>query len=236
MASVIIAIQARSTSERLPGKVLMDIEGKPLLQYVIDECKKCAQHVELRNTKVKECRTVVVCPTGDKLISVFNEKVPIFQGPEHDVLSRFYNLAQVWEPTYIVRISGDCPLIQSTEITKHINTAVMNDKDYTSNVQEEIRTVYDGADIEVLSARALQWLNTNAKDPKDREHVTTLLRRQEPPWLKVAHVISRIYTADTMLSVNTQEDLDRVRFHVRKIKEAEEWATKRHGRESVFKY
>lgn len=217
--NVLIGIQARSTSSRFPRKSFAMLGDKPLLQHVIDACQKSAVYENKfsikKGTLVKVC---VLVPYGDEISKSF--RANIIEGPEDDVLTRYVMAAEKTNADYIVRITADCPLIPPFLISKHITAAVMNKHDYLSNVDERIRTNFDGLDCEVISKEALAWLNENATDPKDREHVTTKFRREPPKWANVGHVVGYADFSDVKLSVDTPEDLERVRKHYDKIQNA----------------
>lgn len=197
---------------------------KPILQHVIDACSKAAMYENKFSAKKNTLvQVAVLCPFEDEITHSFRCKV--IEGPEDDVLSRYVQAAEKTNADYVVRITADCPLIPPYLISKHITAAVVNKHHYLSNVDERIRTSVDGVDCEVISKEALHWLNENAKDPVDREHVTTLIRRQPPGWANIGHVVSYLDLSGLKLSVDTPEDLDRVRQHYDKIQGAIESAS-----------
>jgi spore coat polysaccharide biosynthesis protein SpsF len=228
---VIIGIQARSTSSRFPGKVFEMLGDKPILQHMIDNAKEACVYLN----KFKERNTFTVLaglcvPWGDPIKDKFKDKISVIvEGPEDDVLARYKILMDKMYGDYVVRITADCPMIPSYVITKHINTAVKNHYDYASNVDERIRTSLDGLDCEVISRRLLDYAHEHAKDRADREHVTTFVRREPPSWARVAHLIGYFDFAQVKLSVDTPEDLERVRAHYDRIKLAIERAEELHG-------
>lgn len=234
---VLIGIQARSTSTRFPEKVFELIGGKPLLQHVIDACVTSTVYInKLGHKKSVYAKVAVLCPEGDKIATEFSARAHVVTGSEDDVLSRYVKAAKKFECDYIVRVTGDCPLIPPHLITKHINAAVMNGHDYVSNVDERLRTSFDGLDCEVVSRRALEWLDENARSKEEREHVTVRLRTNPPEWLSVGHVIGYLNLADMMLSVNTKEDLARVREQFDSIEKAINVAERISGPKSVYRY
>ncbi len=225
--NVLIGIQARSTSTRFPRKSFAMLGDKPLLQHVIDACKKAAMYENKFSFKKHTLVNVaVLCPFDDEIVPGFKNTCRIIEGPEDDVLTRYVNAAEKTAADYIVRITADCPLIPPYLISKHITSAVVNRHDYLSNVDERLRTSFDGIDCEVISKEALAWLHVNATEPKDREHVTTLLRREPPKWANIGHVVGYIDLSDLKLSVDTPEDLERVKKHYDKINSAIESASK----------
>jgi spore coat polysaccharide biosynthesis protein SpsF (cytidylyltransferase family) len=237
--NVVIGIQARSTSGRFPRKVFETIDGKPMLQHVIDAANRAAKYLNNHTQKTKVMVNVaLVVPTGDEITSAFKKKVTVIEGDEKDVLSRYVTMAHRLDADYIVRLTGDCPLIPPFLISKHINTALKNELDYVSNVDENLRTSADGTDCEVMSRRVLDWLNTSATTTEDREHVTTLVRRQPPDWAigKIGHVVGFLNLSQLKLSVDTPDDLERVRWEHDRVKQAIDTAESRHGKGSVHRF
>lgn len=220
-AKVTIAIQARSTSSRMPRKIFEVIGKKRILDHVISQAQSSAHHI-MRSPKFNISTTVAVLyPTGDPLFESFRQSgVTMVDGPEHDVLARFKKAQVETDCDFIVRLTSDCPLIFDFMISKCIFTAVLNDFDYVSNVEEECRMVADGLDCEIMSRAALDWLDANATTKEDREHVTTAIRRVRPAVIRQAFISSRFDFSNEKWSVDTPEDLTRVRnlFHRREFK------------------
>jgi spore coat polysaccharide biosynthesis protein SpsF (cytidylyltransferase family) len=235
---VCIGIQARSSSKRFPRKVFEMIGDKPLLKHVIDACDKSAFYLN-RHTYQSKIRVsyAVLCPTKDEILHGFSQCAMIIEGPEDDVLSRYVLMANKLEADYIVRVTGDCPLLPHYLISKHIKLAVINEYDYCSNVDEKTRTAIDGHDVEVMSRRALQWADQNATDPSLREHVTQILRsNQIPPDFKMSTVINFLNQSHVKLSVDTIEDLERVRVEYERVMIPTARAENLFGRKRVHKF
>jgi spore coat polysaccharide biosynthesis protein SpsF (cytidylyltransferase family) len=210
MPEVLIAIQARSGSKRLPGKSLMVMDDKTMVAHVFQSAQIAASHINKAtgNTGVS-CKVCLVIPKDDPLKEHFLSR-DIIEGPEDDVLERYRLAYLAYNPDYMVRITGDCPLIIPTIIAKHIASAVGSQLDYCSNAYEEIRTFVDGYDVEVISAKALEWLFANVASSHDKEHVTTLLRSDPPRWVRFGVVIAHIDLSDIKLSVDTIADFEEV--------------------------
>lgn len=208
--SVLIGVQARSGSTRLPNKAFELISGRTMLDRVIEGCKNAANFIEKRHSGTKAA-VCVVTPKGDKIGEDFRGRVMVFEGDEFDVLSRYMVAMKSLKPDYLVRVTGDCPLIPPATIEGSVNLALKYEYDYVSNVDELCRTTIDGVDCEVISRRAMEWLSETAGTPTDREHVTTLLRRSPPEWCHHGAVMSSIDMSAVKLSVDTKEDLERVR-------------------------
>ena len=179
MPKVVIGIQARSGSQRLPRKAFELIGGRTMLDRVIDSCNKASIRIERDSNK---CSVVVLTPENDPIVKEFSNRVDILEGPEHDVLSRYAMLLGKYAPDFVVRITGDCPFIPHAIIAYMTGIAVKNRYDYFSNADERFRTSIDGSDCEIFSKRMLEYANESARKNYDREHVTTFMR-QSPPHL-----------------------------------------------------
>lgn len=215
-----IGIQARSTSSRLPGKISRSVGSRTVLERVIDASESCASYINRYSFSNRiHCGVFILVPEGDAIVeSLHMHRDKIIEGDENDVLSRYVKLQQETDADFIVRVTADCPVIPHFMIYKGVNVAVKNGLDYVSNVadlKEEMRVSIDGHDVEVLSKRALEYINQNARG-SDREHVTSLLRKLPPPSnIRFGGLFGHVdfYHPDfknVKLSVDTEEDLERV--------------------------
>jgi spore coat polysaccharide biosynthesis protein SpsF (cytidylyltransferase family) len=207
---VVIGIQARSGSTRLPRKAFERIGGRPMLDHVIEASKRAAKYIN-QHGEDSRCRVAIVTPSDDPIVRAFSNTCDVLEGPEFDVLARYNILIQTYKPEFVVRVTGDCPMLPPYVISKLIRLAMVYNYDYVSNVDERFRTAMDGSDCEVLSAKALSWCHEMATRPEDREHVTTFFRRNQPDWARVGHVGSYFDHSSIKLSVDTPQDLDAVR-------------------------
>lgn len=161
-------IQARMRSTRLPGKVLEEVAGRPLLWHVVHRVR-AAQLID----------NVVVATSVDKFddaIADFCEKnsITCFRGDHDDVLDRFYHAAKKHKSDVVVRITADCPLIDPKVIERVISTHFSQESDYTAN--NIIYTYPDGLDVEVFSMQALETAWKAAESQFEREHVTPYIK------------------------------------------------------------
>ncbi|MCX5815839.1 MAG: glycosyltransferase family protein [Proteobacteria bacterium] len=155
-------VQARMASSRLPGKVLKEVMGKPLLAYLIERLSfsKLLDKIILATTTNKE---------DDDIISfAVKEKILFYRGSENDVLDRYYKAAKEFQIGHIVRITSDCPLIDPYLCDKMISVCLNAKTDYVYTGP----TFAEGLDCEVLSFKALEkaWKESILKS--EREHVT----------------------------------------------------------------
>ncbi len=164
MPKVGIIIQARMGASRLPGKVLKDLGGKPVLWHMVERCK----HSKLANA-------VIVATSTEKADDAINQfcqsnNIEVYRGSQLDVLNRFASCAKEYELDVVVRITADCPLIDPAVIDGCIKMFLEGNADYVSNVLN--RNFPRGLDCEIFSAEALSSANENANLPAEREHVT----------------------------------------------------------------
>jgi spore coat polysaccharide biosynthesis protein SpsF len=188
-------IQARVGSSRLYGKVLMELNGKSILLNVIQRVKSShlVDEVMVVTTDLKEdFRIVEECKVHG---------IKCFQGSETDVLDRFYQ-ASKWtgmtERDTIVRITADCPFMDSKVIDLVISFYLSEHVDYASNVDPP--TFPDGLDVEVFRYNALVKAWNEASLFSEREHVTPYIRKN-----------SRIFRS---ANLECKEDLSMYRFTV----------------------
>jgi|APSaa5957512535_1039671.scaffolds.fasta_scaffold21678_2 glutamate-1-semialdehyde 2,1-aminomutase len=165
---IIALVQARMGSTRLPGKVLKKIVDKSLIELLL-----------VRLSRSKEIdKIVVVIPDkeqDDKLqLIVESLGFQCYRGSEKDVLNRFYESAKYFKADIIVRITGDCPLVDALLVDECIRGYKQSKVDYFSNINPA--TYPDGLDIEVMSFESLECANNKANLEHDREHVTPYIR------------------------------------------------------------
>lgn len=195
-------VQARMSSSRLPGKVLQEIEGLPMLHWVLER---------LRQSELID--SVVVATTtdqsDDKIIEYCTEQdVPVFRGDQYDVLDRFYQAAKANHADIVVRVTADCPLIDPTVVDETISLLLNDQLDFAANRLPPPwrRTFPIGLDVEVCTVPALERAWKEATAPHDREHVMPYLY-EEPGRFKVG-----IHDADedfgsARWTVDTPQDL-----------------------------
>lgn len=167
-ADVTVFIQARMGSTRLPGKVLMSLAGRPVLEHVIRRVRVSGvgEPVVVTTLSAKDLPIVAYCA---------EHGVRVFCGSENDVLDRFWQAAKLIDTVHIVRITADCPILDPEVVRRVVGTHLESGADYTSNVQVE--TFPDGLDVEVFRKTSLERAWNEAQLPSEREHVTPYIRK-----------------------------------------------------------
>lgn len=166
---ILAILQARVSSTRLPGKVLMPILGKPMLIRQIERVKRAGL---IDGLLVATSRDASDDPI-EKLC--LENHITCYRGKLDDVLDRFYQAAKPLRPDHMVRLTGDCPLIDPHLIDQVITFHLQEGFDYTSNTVEP--TFPDGLDVEVFRFSCLERAWEETKLPSQREHVTLFMYR-----------------------------------------------------------
>lgn len=195
---VVAIIQARFGSTRLPGKVLTDMAGQPMLGRVVDRVLQAhSLHEIIVATSVR--------PENDAICDyVESLGIKAFQGSEEDVLDRYYRCANLYRADHIVRITGDCPLLDPHVLDHVVEQHLMASADYTSNIFP-VRSYPRGLDVEVFKFKVLERLWQAAKSGYEREHVTPYIHRH--PGLFFIHSITNPDDySQLQWSVDTLED------------------------------
>lgn len=201
----VIILQARMTSSRLPGKVLMDLAGRPMLAQQLKRLKRCTQADEIVVATTTNA-------TDDPVVALAqSEDVRWYRGSEMDVLSRYAGAAREAKADVIIRVTADCPLIDPEETDRVIDALLVNRErcDYASNVVE--RTYPRGLDTEALFADALERVNRLAQSLAAREHVTYFILNQHPELFMIWSVTDSENNSGLRWTVDMEEDLDMVR-------------------------
>lgn len=191
-------IQARMGSERLPGKVLKDIAGKPMLEWVAHRVRQASLVDSLIIATTEEKKDDAVAALCQRLA------LSCFRGSTQDVLDRYYQAATKISANTIVRITADCPLIDPGLIDAVIAAHYKNQADYTSN--SLVRTYPRGLDVEVITMPALTRAWIESTEAYQRVHVTPYLY-YHPNIFRLFSVEGRHNYSHYRWTVDTQEDL-----------------------------
>lgn len=196
----IAIIQARMGSSRLPGKVLEDLAGEPVLTRVVNRVGRARtlDSVVIATTENKSDDVIVdLCKTKDW---------PFFRGSEDDVLDRYYQAALAFGADVIVRITSDCPLIESDIIDKVVSELMSHygDVEYVNNGLK--RSYPRGLDVEAMSFTALKTAWEEDPNPAWREHVTPYIWNN-PEKFRIRVVVNETDYSYMRWTLDTIEDL-----------------------------
>lgn len=199
---VLVVIQARTGSTRLPGKVLADLNGRPVLAHVVDRARRARSVAE-----------VVVATTigadDDAVVALCRSLgVATVRGPVEDVLTRYVMAARAHPADVVVRITADCPLLDWRLIDRVVGRLAREGAEYASN--ETPQTYPDGYDVEALTTACLKRVDGDARRPHEREHVTAHIRENLGLY-RVATVTCRTDLSAVRLTVDLPSDLARAR-------------------------
>lgn len=204
-------VQARMTSRRFPGKTMALLKGKPVIEHVLDNVRQ-----------IKGLHKIIVAvPDTDESEPILNfiveygHKIQNFCGSENDVLERYYQAARHFKLDIIMRITGDCPLINPRICEDVLGLHLSNGYDYTSNIFPA-RTFPKGHDCEVFSMDCLEVAYYESKKSVvmlsehmyNKEHVTPFM--QKHPEINRGLVKQKIDYSHINLCVDVPEDIQRL--------------------------
>lgn len=214
---IIAIIQARLGSTRLPGKVLLEIESQPVLQHIVNRLKK-----------VSKINKVIVATSNleinSKIISFCKKNnIDFFVGSEENVLDRFFNAAKVYKPNDIIRITGDCPLVDPETIEKLIDYYKLNNYDYCGVAtgagvadNDKIFRFPDGLDAEIFKYSVIEKAHINASKKIEIEHVTPFIW-SNPELFNLGVLKSDIDYTNYRLTLDNIEDYNLIKWIYSKL-------------------
>jgi spore coat polysaccharide biosynthesis protein SpsF (cytidylyltransferase family) len=213
---VLVIVQARMGSHRFLGKVLAGLCGQPVIQHVIERCKKAGP-------------TVLAIPSTDiEIVEAVGGLVAIYYHPgdENDVLSRYYHAAKAFKADVVTRVTGDCPMIDPGTIEAVVRLRDAARADYCAN-----EPYIPGFGLECFTFEALEEAYVKSTE---REHVTTYMRPPTTLMSGARLVEEDKYRPGVNLSIDTPKDLERVRQIMTDLgidcrtKEIVQWIDMRH--------
>lgn len=206
-------------SSRLPGKVMMEVRGKPLLYYIINQVKhsKKLDNLVIATTTLQEDDKIV------NYVELLEENV--FRGSSENVLDRYYQCATKFKADVIVRVTSDCPLIDPEVIDKCICEFEKSNLDYLSNInrKEGSKWIYHpsgfplGFAVEVFKYITLERAWKKAKKPSEKEHVTQYILNN-PNEFKIGNVENFEDQSDIRLTVDYMVDFQVVKAVIENFK------------------
>jgi spore coat polysaccharide biosynthesis protein SpsF (cytidylyltransferase family) len=190
------------SSSRFPGKVLEDLGGLPMIVFMVNRVRRAAT--------LDDVVVVTSVDASDNALAdvLSRHRIPCFRGALHDVLARYGAAAAAYEATEVVRLTGDCPLIDPSVIDSVILARREADADYASNIDPA--TYPDGLDVECCTRATLDVAVGKARELPEREHVT-LWMRNPTVGLKRTNVRAVVDCSALRLTVDYADDLAAVR-------------------------
>lgn len=201
---VICVVQARMGSTRLPGKVLSELGGQPMLGVMLDRLADVNAEIVVATSDL---------PVDDAIEElVRRRKIAVVRGSHADVLARYTTALSRHPADHVIRLTADCPLIDAGVVNDVLALHLATGADYTSNTHP--RTYPQGLDTEVIREESLQLAHRNASLHFEREHVTPFLYRHPERFNLVNQRLREDYSSHHW-TVDTPEDLEFVRqlFH-----------------------
>jgi spore coat polysaccharide biosynthesis protein SpsF len=195
-------VQARMTSTRLPGKVLLDLEGQPILDWVIERARAARTLDDVVIATTRNATDDPVVAAGERL------GVAVFRGDEDDVLARYREAAAAAKADVVVRLTSDCPLLDPAVIDLTVRRFREANVDYASNGL--VPSFPRGLDVEVFPRVHLEACYREAVQPYERAHVTPFFY-QHPERFRLLSVEAPSPHGDERWTVDTPEDLALVR-------------------------
>ena len=206
MPNTVAIIQARMASSRLPAKVLRDIAGKPMIVRVVERVKRA-------NTIDRVVIATTTDPSDDPIKDLCEgHGFACYRGNQFNVLDRYYQAAQLYNAEIIVRITGDCPMVDPTEIDHVVQELMEKQADFAANRLPPPwkRTFPIGLDTEVCTFEALKRAWKEAERPEELEHVMPYLYTEEGRF-RTAVINYEVDFGHYRWTVDTREDLDLAR-------------------------
>ncbi len=217
--NISVIIQARMNSQRLPGKVLLDLNGKTVLERIIERIKKS-----------KKIQNIIVATTifkcDDKIFNLCKKiGVNVYRGDEHDVMQRYIEAAYKFKAKNIIRLTADNPMVDHSIIDSMIQIFETGKYDYISNVYK--RTFPDGLDVEIFKTESLIRSLNQTKEKFHREHVTTFIRGGIKGFTS-GDFVTFSYTNKTDLShirwtLDNEKDYNHIKIFFLKLKSDFSW-------------
>jgi spore coat polysaccharide biosynthesis protein SpsF len=197
---ILALLQARTSSTRLPGKVLAPLAGAPMIMRQIERVSRAA--------RIDRVVVATSLDASDDELAVVAERagVAVYRGDLDNVLARFVGALDAFGPAdHVVRLTGDCPLADPAVIDATIDKVIGAGADYGSNTPPD-RTFPKGLDVEVMTANALRDAAARAASAEEREHVTWALHRR-PDLYRQAFLSQSAEEGDVRWTVDFPADL-----------------------------
>ena len=208
--NIVSIVQARMGSSRLPGKILKPIQGKPMLWHIVNRLKR-----------VNEINKIIIATSNlssDDLVydMAITHGIDCFRGSENDVLNRYFHAAHLYNAHHIVRITGDCPLVDRNTISNLIAYYFSGKFDFCGVAcgagvakKDNINRFPDGLDAEIFSLKVLEEAHLEATSKLHREHVTPFIWQNDVRY-KLGSLYSKRDYSNIRLTVDNAEDYEMI--------------------------
>tara|TARA_Y100000589_G_C27177151_1_gene639238 strand:+ start:814 stop:1542 length:729 start_codon:yes stop_codon:yes gene_type:complete len=196
----IVTIEARMASTRLPGKIMMNLQGKPIIQIIYEKAKR-----------IKEIDKVIVATTKSKTDDVLEEfcirnNMNYFRGEEDNVWQRLRTCVEINNAKFFVKLTGDNPFID-IEIINEAFDLFLREKYFDILCLSEKRSLPIGLDFEIVKAKVFCQLYSHEASNYDKEHATTYLKKQGKRFDFVPSLkISNDFIRNVELTIDNKED------------------------------
>jgi len=199
---ILAILQARMSSSRLPGKVMSPVLGRPMIERQIERLR--------RSKRIDQLIVATSTHQEDNVLETLCKRIGIFcfRGNLKNVLGRFYQAAKPFKPEHIIRLTGDCPLVDPALIDELVDFYLERRCDYASNCQEP--SLPDGLDAEIFSFSVLEETWREAILPSHQEHVTSFILAH-PERYRIGHYKYHRDLSNLRWTVDELEDLEFVR-------------------------
>jgi len=218
---IIIITQARIGSSRFPEKVLKKLGRSTLLGTHLQRLKRSKKAHKIIIAAANELRSKEIENIAKQ------EEVDFIVGSTEDLLDRYYQIAKIYKPDLIIRVTSDCPLVDPLLIDKIIEMAEVNNLDYASNTL--IESFPDGQDIEIFSFETLQTAWNEATLYSEREHVTPFIKKNcdfnQGSLFKAMNYVSDKNYNKVRMTVDEPVDLEAISIIIKKLGSDKDWLT-----------
>jgi spore coat polysaccharide biosynthesis protein SpsF len=204
-----LIIQARMGSSRLPGKILLPVRSNPIFQYQIDRLHDVGCPIIIATSTEPADKAIVDFAIGNSLY--------YFRGSESNVLERYYLCARQYKLDVVIRLTSDCPLIDSVLVKDSLNSYLEENDDHLYLSNSLSRTYPRGYDFEIFSFALLEEAYKNAEDNWDKEHVTPYIAANKSGKVRVRQVINGENNSCFRLTLDTQEDFELLSLLIEKF-------------------
>jgi len=200
-------IQARMSSSRLPNKVLKSINGKPVIEYLIE-------NIQYQNSQIPIIVATSKKETDRKIVNYcINHGIQYYEGDLLNVASRFYEIIKIYKLDYFVRVCADSPLLDGCIIKQLVNN-IKDGTDIITNVMP--RTFPKGQSVEVVRCKTFNSNFHKFKSDEDFEHVTRYFYNNIKSF-NIMNIKNNKDLSSVNMSIDTKQDFNRISRVIKKL-------------------